>query len=307
MEQAVGNTPVQAMMASRETGPVNPNSRSSASTYGRRGLAVLTGLMGLGAAIHVMAQRIDYETQSGFSAIALDSPSAGAIPNSAGARSLGETRFGPPGPPVPGQGSLGGRFQPALAADFQVMGVVFGKAAALALIADVTGNQKMYRSGDSVRPGVVLVEVLRDGVMLATGDERQRLSLRIRAFAGKSAWSDTPITPTGVRARSSAEDPAQGVDRVRRRHQSNPSPDALLPGLFTVHAEGGFELENVKPGSVFARIGLHAGDVLRSANAKPLVSPEQIAVLQQQVLEGGEGEFEVLRNGRPEVLRYGKK
>jgi type II secretory pathway component PulC len=242
-----------------------------------------------------MAQRIDSGTQSGPGTSSPDFPSAGAIPYSEGARPFEEALFEAASPRATGQGSLGRRYRPAAAPDFQVTGVACGGTAAFALIADATGNQKMYRNGDSVRPGVVLKEVLPDGVILEIGGER--LPLRIRTFAGNAARSDAPINPAR----------RQGVDSVRSRRPSISSPDVLLPGLFTVHAAGGLQLENVKPGSVYARIGLHVGDVLRSANATALVSPDQVAAFQQQVNEGGEGKVEVLRDGRLEVLRYGKK
>jgi S1-C subfamily serine protease len=79
----------------------------------------------------------------------------------------------------------------------------------------------------------------------------------------------------------------------------------LTQGLFAPNPNGGFQVENVKLGSVYARMGLRVGDVLRGVNGRPVDSTEQLMVRHQQLNEGGHGEVEVLREGQPQTLHFG--
>jgi len=93
-----------------------------------------------------------------------------------------------------------------------------------------------------------------------------------------------------------------GRSPLRRR---NFAPEVLGQGAVVPDPAGGFQMKKVTPDSLYSRLGLRAGDVLRSVNGAPIDSPEQLMVLYRQLSEGGQGQVEVLREGRPEALHYG--
>jgi len=188
--------------------------------------------------------------------------------------------------------------------DLDLVGVALGGRLGAAIIADRSGRQETYRVGDSVRDGAVLEQVSRDGAVLVVGEARQRLLLKKRTAASNQ------IVATTTRAGGSAVTARDSRPRSRglfRWRGGNVRPEALMRGLFIPNPDGGFRLEQVKPGSAYAKAGFRAGDIVRSLNGQQIESAEQLVVLHQQLIEGGggRGEIEVLREGRAETLRYG--
>jgi type II secretory pathway component PulC len=170
--------------------------------------------------------------------------------------------------------------------DLDLIGVIMAGDASTAIIADPRGGQRAYRIGDAVRAGLVLQEIARDGVVLAAGEERLRLPLKRSAAAASAASADE---------RSSALPAEPGVGP-----SSGPAWGSLRP-----EQGGGLRVEDLKPGGPYARLGLQAGDVLLRASGTPLDSPEQLRVFVNRLRVEGQGEVELLRDGRFETLRFG--
>lgn len=198
----------------------------------------------------------------------------------------------------------GGHPRLGIASDLELTGVFMSGRASIAIIADAGGREKVYRVGDQIRAGVTLAEVFRNGVVVAHGDLRQRLPLRGRASA------ENPPPGNGQAISLRAELPAvvtpsaSGATAVPR-YRPNFSPEVRRQGVIVPDPGGGFQLKKVMPDSLYARIGLRTGDVLRGANGRPIDSPEQLMLLYQQLNEGGQGNVELLREGRPEALQFG--
>ena len=143
----------------------------------------------------------------------------------------------------------------------------------MAIIAD-RGGQKTYGVGAAVRPGLVLERIASDGVVLADGEARYRLPLR------------------------------RTVAAVATNHSSMGAPEPHNGfGALTPYPGGGMRVEDVGPGSRYAKLGLRRGDVLLSVNRVALESPEQLKRLYRG-LRFGPQQLELLRDGRFETLRF---
>ena len=66
---------------------------------------------------------------------------------------------------------------------------------------------------------------------------------------------------------------------------------------------GGFQVGTVKPGSIFAKMGLRPGDVVTGLNGEAVTGVEQAEDLYSSLLEGGDIALEVKRGGRPQKLQ----
>jgi general secretion pathway protein C len=174
----------------------------------------------------------------------------------------------------------------------------------MAIIADAGGREKVYRIGDQIRAGVTLAEVFRNGVVVAHGDLRQRLPLTGRTSAENPPPGNSQAISLRAELPAAATPEADGVTTVPR-HRSNFSPEVRRQSVIVPDPGGGFQLKKVMRNSLYARIGLRTGDVLRSVNGQPIDSPEQLMLLYQQLSEGGRGTVELLREGRPEALQFG--
>jgi len=175
--------------------------------------------------------------------------------------------------------------------DLDLVGVVVAGGASTAIIADPRGGQRAFRVGDAVRAGLVLQLIARDGVVLAAGEERYRLPLKGRAAAASGVPAEEHLSVLQA-------EPSRGP---------NGSPDRPVWGSLKREQGGGLRVEDLKPGGPYAKLGLRPGDLLLRASGTPLDSPEQLRVFVNRLRVAGQGEVELLRDGRFEILRFGPR
>lgn len=193
---------------------------------------------------------------------------------------------------------------PGITSGLELAGVFISGRASMAIIADAGGREKVYRIGDQIRADVTLAEVSWNGVVVAHGDMRQRLALTVRTSAENPPPGNSQAISLRAEVPAAAPPEADGVTTVRW-HFPNFSPEVRRQGMIVPDPGGGFQLRKVMPNSLYARMGLRTGDVLRGMNGRPIDSPEQLMLLYQQLNEGGQGSVELLREGRPDALRFG--
>jgi type II secretory pathway component PulC len=198
----------------------------------------------------------------------------------------------------------GGHLQPGIVSDLELTGVFMSGRVSMAIITDAGGREKVYRVGDQIRAGVTLAEVSWNGVVVAHGDLRQRLPLTVRTSAENPLPGNSQAISLRAELPATATPEADGVATVPW-HRPNFSPEVRRQGMIVPDPGGGFQLKKVMPDSLYARMGLRTGDVLRGMNGRPIDSPEQLMLLYQQLSEGGQGNVELLREGRPETLQFG--
>lgn len=139
-----------------------------------------------------------------------------------------------------------------------------------AILADADGAQRAYRVGDSVRPGLVLVAVADDHVMLAADGRRQRLG-----FAEAAAAAATGELPRG-RPTEARNGPAEPIEPAQLLAQAGLQP--LLEGDRVV----GYTLVPRGDGALLRQAGLAAGDVLLAVNGQQL-TPERYSALADEL------------------------
>ena len=66
---------------------------------------------------------------------------------------------------------------------------------------------------------------------------------------------------------------------------------------------GGFKIGKVKPGSIFAKMGLRTGDIIKGVNGEAITSAEQANDFYNSLLDGGNITLEVKRSGRTQKLQ----
>jgi len=198
----------------------------------------------------------------------------------------------------------GGHLQPGIVSDLELTGVFMSGRVSMAIIADAGGREKVYRVGDQIRAGMTLAEVSWNGVVVAHGDLRQRLPLAVRTSAENPPPGNSQAISLRAELPAAATPEADGVTTVPW-HRPNFSPEVGRQGMIVPDPGGGFQLKKVMPDSLYARMGLRTGDVLRGMNGRPIDSPEQLTLLYQQLSGGGQGNVELLREGRPEALQFG--
>jgi general secretion pathway protein C len=177
-----------------------------------------------------------------------------------------------------------------------------------------TRSQGLYREGDLVAPGIVLVQVGWDRIIIEREGKRETLLLPKDTPA--STPSQSPIVPIAVQASKTSEVGIQqiaqdsyAIDRREVDHAIN-----NLSELFTqVRAvpyslqEGvvqGFRLFQIKPDSLIDRIGLKNGDVIQRVNGVEISDPGTAFQLLQDLQGHQQIRVDVLRNQQPTSLSY---
>lgn len=183
---------------------------------------------------------------------------------------------------------------PRSAINLVLSGVAMRGAASYALISGEGQPETAYGVGEQVAPGVVLESVHADRVVVLRGGVREWLPLKeIGAGLPPGALSSAtsaPAAPAGMVL------DRQMVSRLLQR------PEFLSQATVTPNPGGGFNVGQVQAGSLFERLGLRAGDVIRSVNGQAVNNMEDVMRLYQQFGTATDVSVEVTRAGAPQVL-----
>ncbi|WP_422060385.1 type II secretion system protein N [Sphingopyxis sp.] len=159
-----------------------------------------------------------------------------------------------------------------------------------AIIAAEDGIQNSYAVGDEIAPGLRLVGVAFDHVILDRGGTRETLFIDQSGGADSGTVAPLPAPTPEVGSAPAAGAPAGG----------ELTPDAVKAGVgFTPRAENGkitgLVVQPQGDGSVFRAAGLRPGDVVHSVNGRPIGSASDAAALANQLTPGARLSIEVER------------
>lgn len=169
-----------------------------------------------------------------------------------------------------------------------------------------THEERVFRLGDDVFDIGPLVSVRKEGVEIQSGDSRIKL-LAPTVVPGETAAA--PVSPSPAGALASRTSPGSYVIDQRALNAAlnnigQAMTDArLLPNAKDGKVEG-FRVSEVKPGGLFAMVGINNGDTLLSINDFALDSPEK--AMQTLVSLKGQNriKLDLIRDGRPTTFTY---
>ncbi len=175
--------------------------------------------------------------------------------------------------------------------------------AASAIFAPRAGRDMSVFIGDDVRPGVKLVEVDPDHVLVERAGVRERIDLA-------TAHSAPSPRQAGARTRGFHLNVArEGANRFTlSRHElddalRDPSQLQYL-GQIVMPPGGGVRMEAAPAGSLAAKLGLQPGDVIRKVNGQEVSSTGDLARLYQQFSTTSLIQAEVQRGSERLQLSY---
>lgn len=202
--------------------------------------------------------------------------------------------------------SGGGTTTVASSSSLRLKGVVAPTPGVAASAIFNTGSGRdlsVYVQGD-VQPGVKLVEVLPGAVVVSRNGIRERIELDVRrASAGPGAA--TAGRPTGFRVNVARTAGNQFAFSRRELDDALKDPAQLsYLGRIGVVPNVGVKLEDAGPGSLAQKLGLQAGDLIKSVNGQPIASTGDLARLYTQFSTLNGIQAEVLRGGATVQLTY---
>lgn len=185
---------------------------------------------------------------------------------------------------------------------------------AFAILEDLeTKMQGLYHKGDMVLPGVTLMEVLWDRVMISRNGRRETLTLPVNLSPTTSSSTVTVAAdPTiseereGVRqvTPDSFHIDRQEVDRAMNNLNELFTQARAIPYSSPEGEAQGFRLFAIKPQSLIDRIGLKNGDIVQRVNGVEISDPSTAFGLLQELQGHSQVRVDVMRNHQPVTLSY---
>ena len=155
-----------------------------------------------------------------------------------------------------------------------------------------------------VRPGVRLVEVHPNHVIVSSAGARERIDLEAaRSIARGPAANDArtrgfKVNVSQAGTNSFAFSRKELDDALRDPNQLN------YLGQIGQPPGGGVRMEQAPPGSLAQKLGLQPGDVIRKVNGQAVASPGDLARLYTQFATLSSVQAEVQRGGNTLQLSY---
>ncbi|MEJ2366552.1 MAG: type II secretion system protein GspC [Deltaproteobacteria bacterium] len=175
-----------------------------------------------------------------------------------------------------------------------------------AIIEDLTSRkQEVYREGDEVK-NTRIKKILRQNVVINTGTRDEVLTmLPEEESPGKSA---APARPTRGRPKPPGGTSSIQLDREELESQMADLNELMQQVRIRPFMEGrnpaGFLVSNIRPGSLFSKMGLRNGDVIQGVNGQTITTPDQAIELYESLMEGGSIDLDIKRGRRTQQLRY---
>jgi general secretion pathway protein C len=188
-----------------------------------------------------------------------------------------------------------------------------GDKPSYAIIEDLnTRKQELYRIGDQVADAATLVEIEWDRITLERNGQKEFLELTPDASgAGHPQVASARAAPPAPASGGGIE--KLGEDQYAIERTEVDSALENMNQLFTQiravpHFEGGqstgFRVFAIRQGSLFDKIGLRNGDIIRRINDTPLTDPARAMSLFQDLRNNRDISVEITRNKENRTLSY---
>lgn len=203
----------------------------------------------------------------------------------------------------------GGRLDnlPISSLNLILTGVIASGSGGYALISVNGQSQEPFAIGQTITAGAVLQAVYPDRVVIRRNGVLESLMLegteKPQAEPGTPpATADLPPTsPAGVVQETGANHYTVERDMLAAQMRT---PDFLRQAVIEPSAGGGFAVRRIQPGSLYAELGLRAGDVIKTVNGQPINTADDAIRLYQQMPNISAVQMEITRGGKPEYLYY---
>jgi len=209
---------------------------------------------------------------------------------------------------APGSAGFSPDSLPLTSLNLVLTGVMVRGQGSYALIRIEGGDETSVSIGEEITAGARLHAVYPDRVILSRGGGYELLML-------KDAIPDLPSgSIIGGPARSAA--PTESIVRAQGNNftvnreglqEQMQRPEFLSQALIVPNTGGGFLVREVQPGSLYEKLGVRVGDVIRSVNGKPINNIEDVMKLYQGMgglQQASNVSIEVVRGGRAQQLQY---
>ena len=159
--------------------------------------------------------------------------------------------------------------------------------------------ESAYCAGEELTPGVRLESVQADRIVILRNGVRE--SVAMKDVEGAPGAGTVPAVPAADRAARCATGRWSTGAQLQ---QQLGRPEFLSQALIVPSPGGGFLVREIQSGSLYEKLGLRPGDVIRNVNGQALTSMDEVMRMYQQFGTAERITVDVQRQGRSETLYY---
>ncbi len=163
-------------------------------------------------------------------------------------------------------------------------------------------SQDFYRVGDAIQ-GAVVKRIRRGEVILRAGEKDEILKMEDVTSPRTKTGSGTAAAPHPPGAETTITVSREEV-RQRLQNINELFTQARIRPYFVDGKPDGLAITNVKDDSIFSRMGLRNGDVVKGMNGRPIKAPNDALALFRKLRSGDSFSLELSRRGAPETISY---
>ncbi|MEW5737070.1 MAG: type II secretion system protein GspC [Thermodesulfobacteriota bacterium] len=163
-------------------------------------------------------------------------------------------------------------------------------------------KQDLYRHGDTVS-GATVKQILRGKVVLSVAGHDEILEMETEGEAGRSgktasrSMAASAPSPTNFRlSRMDLENSMKNINQLMTQVRVRPSFENGQPN--------GLSVNRIRPGSIFAKMGLQNGDVIQGVNGAEIKSVEDVMSLYRNLRTSDQVALQVKRGENTEAISY---
>ncbi|MHB9096523.1 MAG: type II secretion system protein N [Syntrophales bacterium] len=162
-----------------------------------------------------------------------------------------------------------------------------------------TRKQRLVKTGDLIA-GARVIRIRRNAIdLLISGQERTLKIVETNQGAIlPPPPAATAAAPAGtiVVSRSEIDAGLQDMGTMLRQAQIRPYFNAGVPE--------GFLISNIRPGSLYQKMGAADGDIIQEVNGRPIRTADDVMGLLNTIKAGSSMSMTIKRRGRQETLNY---
>ena len=191
--------------------------------------------------------------------------------------------------------------QQDIALSIELKGTVAGEAKyGFAIIEEKgTRKQRLVKVGD-VLLGVEVLRIKRNAIDLLVNNQEQTLKIvesKEGPILSPSPAAKLGIAPgTTVLSRSEIDEGLQDMGSLLRQ--------ALVRPYFNAGVPDGFLISNIRPGSLYKKMGMMDGDIIQEVNHQKIQTADDVMGLLSTVKSSSSLSLTVKRKGNLETLNY---
>ncbi len=201
--------------------------------------------------------------------------------------------------------------EPKQLVPIRLIGTVAGDARfAIAIIEDPFQKlHKIFRTNDTIAPGVKLLEISRNRITIERDGKREDIDLASQDTLTQQRSGPSPPRPSAPPLfEESAQQSTMVIDRetvaAATDDMNKLLTQARLVPNFTAGEADGFRIFSIVPNSIFDKVGLRNGDILFGINGTEIKDPEKAFQVYQMLKDNDRFVIDLVRAGQKMTLNY---